>query len=153
MGYSVGLGYGAPPQAQTVGNPRFESLIKSLLCLTAWRFGKEYGGHLPTLMIMHCLRNRHTAGWSPWLQIIENVPKFSATLEQPTGMPETWDRNFVKILSEVDSVMDSTSKDLVNKAKYFGDLNNVTNPWFLENIARNPEHTRVADMGTLVFWS
>lgn len=153
MAYSVGLGYSAPT-AQPVGNPRYENFIKAQLALAAWRYTKDSGGsHLAPIMVMHCLRNRHVAGWGTWLDIIDRMPKLSATLEIPTGFPDQWDRHFVKVLSEVDGVMDSTSKDLSNKALYFGDLSKVDNPWFIDNISRNPEHARVADMNTLVFWS
>lgn len=152
MGYALS-GYSVAPSSP-VGNPRYENFMKAQLVLAAWRYTKDCGGsHLAPIMVMHCLRNRFVAGWGTWLDIIDRMPKFSATSEVPTGFPDQWDRHFVKVLSEVDGVVDSTSKDLVNKGKYFGDLNKVDNPWFLENIARNPEHERVANMGTLVFWS
>ncbi len=150
MGYGLsGFSALAP---QPVGNPRFDSFVKAMLVLSAWRYTKGYGGHTAAVMVMHCLRNRHAAGWGTWLDVIDRMPKFSATLEIPTGFPDQWNRDFVRLLSEVDGVMDSTSKDLSNKSLYFGDLNNVTNDWFLTSICRNAEHRRVADLNSLVFW-
>jgi hypothetical protein len=155
MAYTLGnYGIAAPAPQTTVGNARFESVVKAELSLYAWRVGKVYGGHQAMLAVAHCIANRHKRGWGPWLAIIESIPKHSATLESPSGMPSAWDRDFLRLLSEIDPIVDQTARDTTNGALFFGDLNNITNPWFLENIARSPEHQRVGDCaGTLVFWN
>lgn len=131
---------------------RFDDVVKSELALTAWRHGQTYGGHSAGLMVAHCLRNRQQKGWNNWLGVIESIPKFSATLDQPAGMPTQWDRNFLKILSAIDGIFDNTTKDIVNGGLYWADLRKIESGWFLEKIARSTDHHRVADMNTLVFW-
>jgi len=131
---------------------RYEDLTKGEVALVAWRHGKDYGGHLASLMVAHCLRNRFVAGWGTWFRIIETIPQHSAILEQPSGWPDQWDRNFLKVLVDMDAIFDGTAKDLSNKAVYWADTAKIDNPRFLEKVARNPEHHRVADMGSLQFW-
>jgi hypothetical protein len=151
MAYGLS-GFSAPTQTP-IGNPRFEQVVKAELALTAWRHGKVYGGHQGMMNIAHCIANRHKKGWGPWLSIIESVPKHSATLDQPAGFPESWDRNFLAILSAIDGIVDGTARDTVNGGLFWCDLNNITSEWFLEQIARSPNYMRVADMGSLVFFS
>lgn len=142
---------GAPQS--TIGTSRFENVIRAELALVAWRWGRSYGGSQAMSMVAQCLANRHRKGWGTFLQIIERIPKFAATLEMPIGFPDTWDRAFLKLLTEIDSITDGTSKDTTNGSLYFGDLNNITNDWFLTEICRSGNHHRVADCaGTLVFW-
>lgn len=131
---------------------RFEDLVKGELALVAWRNGRSYGGHLASLMIANCIRNRHSSGWGTWFRVIETIPQYSGALEQPSGWPEAWDRDFLRVLVDVDNIFDSTAKDISNKALYWADLTKCENPWFLDKIARSGEHHRVADMGSLVFW-
>src|ERR1700675_1320838 len=142
MGYSIGIS--SAPQ-QTVGNSRFTDLIKSQLALTAWRFGREYGGHAASLLIAQVIATRVKRGWGVWLDVIASIPKYSATLEQPTGFPTAWDRDFLRVLSEIDRVFDGTAKDATNEALFWCDLNKVDSEWFLERICRSPEHSRCAD--------
>lgn len=148
----MGLGYAAPQQ--NIGSNRFESVVKSILALTAWRYGRNYSTP-GMIMIAQCLANRHRAGQGTFFQIIERIPKYAAALEQPPqDYPSAWDREFLRLLPEIDSIVDGTGKDTVNGALYWCDLNNVTSDWFKENICANPDaHPRVADCaGTLTFW-
>ena len=131
---------------------RYEECVKGQLALTAWRWGKDYGGHQASLMIAHCLHNRHLKGWNTWFGIIDSIPRYSGTLEIPTGWPDQWDRNFVKILAEMDGIYDSVSKDLVNGGLHWADTTRIDSPHFLESVSRNPEHHMVANMGSLTFW-
>jgi hypothetical protein len=151
MGYSIGMG--ATVTAPQVGNSRYAELVKGQLALTAWRWGRDFGGHMSSLMIACCLRNRVTKGWGSWLSVIENIPKHGYTLAVPTGFPDQWNRDFLRILSEMDGIYDSTAKDLVNGGVYWAELSKIDNEYFLEHIARNPERKRCADMNNLVFWS
>jgi hypothetical protein len=153
MGYSLGnYGISTAPQ-QTVGSSRYADLIKGQLALTAWRHGRTYGGHAASLLIAQVIATRVKKGFGNWFDVIQNIPKFSATLDQPTGFPNAWDRDFLRVLSEIDGVFDGTAKDNTNAALFWADLNNITSEWFLENVARSPNHTRVADMNSLTFWS
>jgi hypothetical protein len=150
MAYQLG-NYGVNSAPQTsIGNARFESFVKSELALVAWRFGKDYGSHVSSMLIAQVLANRQKAGWGTWLDVIQNIPKYAATLDQPTGFPTAWNRDFLRILTEIDSVVDGTAKDGTNGGLFWADLNNVTNEWFLEEICR--KKTRCGDMGSLVFF-
>ena len=103
-------------------------------------------------MVANCLRNRFSRGWGSWLSVIENIPKHSGTVEQPTGMPDHFDRNFLKVLAEIDAIYENSSKDTSNGALYWTDTTKVDRDWFIENIARNPDHHMVANLNSLVFW-
>jgi hypothetical protein len=152
-GYTLGnYGIAAPAPQISIGNARFELLVKSELALTAWRHGKDYGSHVASVAIAQVIANRQRKGWGTWLDCIANIPKHSATLEQPTGWPTAWDRNFLRILTEMDGVVENTTKDSTNGGLFWADLTNITSEFFLEKIARSSEYVRCADMNTLVFW-
>ena len=121
--------------------------------LFGWRAGNEYGGHLGSCMIMSCLANRQRLGWGTWLDILDNVPNFSATLEQPTGTPQIWEPGFVRLLHEVEAIYDG-SQDYSKGALYWADLAKpITNQWFRDKILNNMEiHGKVADMNSLTFF-
>lgn len=134
---------------------------KSKLVTVAWQHGKEYGGHLASCMIMSVLANRFKSGWGSWSDIIDNIPKFSATKTMPIGSPEIWSPEFVKLLHEVDGIFDgstnyATSKDnvgTIHKAFYWADLRFIDNEWFKERIIREPElHPRICDMNSLTLF-
>ena len=146
------MGYAPTPQT-SIGSNRYENLIKAELALTAWRHGKAWSTP-GMVMIAQTIANRHRAGQGTFFQVIERIPKYSATIEQPPhDYPTAWDRELLRLLPEIDGIVDGTAKDTTNGALYWGDTNNVTSPWFLEQIARSSEHKRVADcQGTLVFW-
>jgi hypothetical protein len=147
MSYTIG---GAP---QTIGSTRFQSVITAELALTAWRYGKDYGSHQAMVLIAHTIANRYRRGWGPFLQIIQSIPRYSSTLEQPMGYPDSWDRSFLKLLTDIDAIVEGTAKDPTNGSLFWADLAKIDNPWFLTNICRNPEHARVADMNSLTFFS
>ena len=145
------VGYAAPQQS--IGSNRYESVIKSVLALTAWRYGKDYSTP-GMVMIAQTIANRHRAGQGTFFQVIERIPKYAATITQPPmEYPAAWDREFLRLLPEIDGIVDGTAKDTTNGALYWGELNKVDNDWFLSFVARHPDRTRCADCaGTLVFW-
>jgi len=131
---------------------RQDDYQKSQLVTVGWKHGKEYGGHLAPCIIMSCLANRQKLGWGTWLEILEDVPNKCSTLEQPTGIPQIWEPNFVRLLHEVEAIFDS-SKDYSNGALYwFDSAKEVTNPWFKEKILGDMEtHRKVGDMNSLIY--
>lgn len=133
---------------------RNDDFIKSQLLLRAWQEGKEYGGHLASMMIMSTIMNRVRLGWGNHLDVLVSIPKYSATLKQPDNvLPNLWDANFTRLLHEVDSIFDGSAKDLSAGALFWADLRNVDNDWFKQNILQKPEiHTRVADFNSLTFF-
>ncbi len=135
-------------------NSRIAEFYSNQIALLAYRYASHYGGHTPMLMVAQVFVNRNKRGWGNWPSIIQNQSNFAATLQPPTsGYPDPWDRNFLRVLSEMDGIMNDSTRDITNGALYFADLGDV-NEWFIENIARSPNHQRVADTcGTLVFWN
>lgn len=149
------MSFGLAPSPQTsIGSNRYEGCVKSVLALTAYRYGKAYSTP-GMIMIAQTIANRHRAGQGTFFQVIERIPKYSSTIEQPAQeYPDAWNREFLRLLPEIDGIVDGTAKDTTNGALYWCDLNNVTNDWFLNQICRCPDqHSRVADCaGTLTFW-
>lgn len=132
---------------------RQDDFLKSLLALTAWQHGREYGGYLPTCMIMGCIANRVRLGWGSWMEMIERVPAYSAIMNMPTGYPSIWDVNFVRILNEVEGIYGGSANDMSKGALYWADLRHIENPWFKEKILGNLEqHPRIADCNSLVLF-
>lgn len=132
---------------------RQDDFNKSQLALVGWRHGREYGGHLASLMVMSCLANRVRAGWGSWLEIIERMPTFSAENTQPTGFPSIWEPNFVRLLHEVDAIYDGSGVDFSKGGLYWADLRRIDRDWFKNNILQKPmEHPRVADMNSLTIF-
>lgn len=132
---------------------RQDDFQASQLVLAGWQHAHKYGGFLAPCMVMSCLANRQKLGWGSWLEIIESIPKYSATLEQPTGMPQIWSPEFVRLLHECQSIYDG-SKDYSNGGLYW--LNSaepITNPWFQDKILNNIDvHPRVADLTSLMIF-
>jgi len=132
---------------------RFEDFAKSIIALTAWSYASHYGSQVPQLMVAQVIANRARRGWGSILDVVDRMPRYEAAPPTTEGLPDSWDKAFLRVLAEIDPIYDGTSKDTTNGGLYFGDLNDIQNPSFLEKIARNPEHHRVADCaGTLVFW-
>ena len=99
---------------------------------------------------MSCLSNRFRLGWGSWLDIIQNIPKCSATIEQPKfEFPSIWEHGFLRLLQEVDAIYDGT-QDYSKGGLYWADLRHVESRFFLDIIIGQPElHPRIVDMGPL----
>ena len=119
--------------------------------LTGWRHGESFGGHLASCMVMSCLANRQKLGWGQWLDLIDTVPKYAATIEQPLKIPSVWEPNFNRLLHEVEAIFDG-SKDYAKGGLYWFDSSKpVTNPWFQDKILNNLDtHPKVCDMNSLL---
>ena len=130
---------------------RQDDFLKSQLVLFGWRAGREYGGHTASCMIMSALANRHKAGWGAWLDILDNIPKYSAVKEQPTGSPQMWDPTFVHLLHDVETIF-SGSRDDAQGAVYWADMTHVETAFFKEKILQNPNRLIVGNMNSLTFF-
>lgn len=131
---------------------RPDDFLKSHLVTVGYQHGLPYGGHLAAVMVMSCLSNRVKAGWGTWQEVLASIPKFSATLIQPQGnLPSVWEPGFTKLLHEVDSIFDG-SQDLSKGAKYWCDTRYIETPFFKDKILGNPDHPRVVEMNSLVFF-
>jgi hypothetical protein len=132
---------------------RQDDYIKSHLVTYAWRYGREYGGPKPAQMVMCAVANRVKCGQGSWLEVIANIPKYAAEYSQPEGFPSIWDQTLVRLLHEVESIYDSSGKDLTDGALFWCDLRRVETDWFRNTILGNPQqHPRIADMGPLTFF-
>ena len=132
---------------------RQDDFLKGQLVLAGWRHGHVFGGWMASCMVISCLANRQKLGWGNWLEVLNTIPNYSATIEQPTGMPSIWEPSFVRLLSEVPNVYDG-SKDFAKGGLYWADLSKpIDNPWFQEKILNNLDmHPRVCDMGSLTIF-
>jgi hypothetical protein len=132
---------------------RQDDFLKSQLVTMGWLYGKEYGGHLASCMIMNTIANRVRCGWGSWLEIIERIPLFAAENEQPKGLPPIWDTQFVRLLHEVEPIYDGSAVDISKGALYWCDLRRIERDWFREKILEQSEiHNKVADMNSLCFF-
>ena len=119
---------------------RQDDFQQSLVLLECWRQGQGFGNHQIPSMIAGCLSNRVRLGWGSWLEVLQNLPKFSAVLEQPNRdlFPSVWEPNFVKLLHNISGIWDASIGDPALGGIYWADLSKgragVTNPWFREKI-------------------
>lgn len=128
---------------------RQDDYIKSQLVTVGWRHGREYGGHLAACMVMSCIANRTRLGWGTWMEVLDRIPNFAATTEMPTGTPQIWEPDFVRLLHEVEAIYDG-SMDHSKGAVYWADLRRIETPFFKDKILADPvAHPRIAEMNTL----
>ncbi len=132
---------------------RQDDYQKAQLVLTGWRYGRKFGGHLASCIVMSCIANRQKLGWGNWLDVIDRIPEKSATIEQPTGTPAIWEPQFVRLLHEVEAIYDG-SQDYAKGAVYwFDSAEPVTNSWFQEKILGDlPHHPKVGDMNSFMYF-
>jgi len=135
---------------------------KAKLVTVGWQHGKEYGGHLASCMVMSVIANRVRRGWGNWSQVIDRIPTFAAVKDMPTGTPEIWEPEFIRLLHEVDAIYDGTKNYAQSKrldgtlvdAMYWADLRHIETDFFKEKImGQNIMHPRVVDMNTLVLFA
>lgn len=129
---------------------RQDDFQKAQLVLTGWRWGREYGGHLASCMVMGCIANRVRLGWGSWLEVLDRIPEYSAQAQLPDGTPSIWEPQFVRLLHEVDSIYDGSGTDYSKGAVYWADTRRIDRDWFQKKILDQPDqHPRVADMNSL----
>lgn len=130
---------------------RQDDYVKSHLVLAMWRWGREYGGHLAACMVGSCLHNRVRNGWGTWLEVLDRIPVFAAQVDMPTGTPEPWSPEFVRLLHEVSSIYDG-SVDYVKGGLFWADTRRIETTFFKEKILGSDAHPRCCDMNTLMFF-
>lgn len=152
-----------------------QDFISSMLALRAWRDGHEDGLNA-MLGIAHVYRNRVRAGWhsGDWIKVLEYHFEASPTdgdAEDAVTIPDPREHAFHSLLAEIPKIISGQAKDEFTtatnlafgggsvlsiapaRALYYGRLEAITSPWFLEHIARNPDHKRIASIGTVFFWT
>ena len=119
--------------------------------------------------VCHTLKNRNEAGWwgGNWTDLLSNHRMYSARIEPyPDTLPDPRIYSVQCLLQEIDGIFSGAQKDDVTvpanpsfqanvykPALYYARLDLISNPWFLENISRNPAHSRIAQVGQLFFFS
>ena len=132
---------------------RQDDYLKAKLVETGWRWGKEYGGHLGSCIVMSVLMNRVRSGWGNLMEVLDRLPNFAATTNMPTGTPSIWEPGFVRLLHEVEAIYDG-SQDYAKGAKYWCDTRDVNTEFFHKRILSDPElHPRILEMNTLAAFS
>jgi hypothetical protein len=140
---------------------RQDDYQKAKLVTVGWQHGNVYGGHQASCIIMSVLANRVRAGWGTWMDVIDNIPKFAAIKEMPTGSPQIWEPNFVRLLHEVDGIYDGSINYAQSKgntgtpvsAFYWADLRTIETDFFKDKILAYPElHPRIGDMNSLTMF-
>ncbi len=118
--------------------------------LEVWRQGSDFGNSQVPLMILGCLANRVKLGWGEGLDVLQKIPQFSATTEQPNRdkWPNIWEPNFVKLLHLAPAVMDGSAVDPASGAVYWADTRRIETQFFKEKIIGRPDvHSRAANQG------
>jgi hypothetical protein len=148
------------------------AFITSMLALQCWRDGKDEG--FDAMMgIAFTIRNRVRAGWygGNWLDILAHHQEWSATTATPSiELPDPRINSFMKLLQQIDGVFNGMVDDNITikqdgvsnliitgpppVALYYGRMDKIDNPWFLENISRKGElHPRIAQVGLISFFA
>ena len=127
---------------------RQDDFICSQLVLECWRQGCDYGNQQVPLFIFGCLANRQKAGWGGWLEILQRVPAFSATIVQPNRdkWPNVWEPSVIKLLHMAPALMDGSAPN--HDGFYWADNRNIETQWFKEKImARQDVHSASCNQG------
>lgn len=135
---------------------RQDDFQKSMVVQEAWRQGLEYGGHMPSILIMHCLANRFRKGWGTWLDILNSIPKYSAELVQPNRdrSPDIWEPSFIRLLHAVDGVYDGSTPDITKGSTYWCDTRRIETDFFKDKILKQPQlYMRAVESNTLALFS
>jgi len=144
-----------------------------MLALRCWQHGREDGLE-GMLGIAFVYRNRVRAGWESgdWIRVLQNYRNAAAT-EYPASdeIPDPRTVTFTPLIQTITAIMNGTATDDITVGKnfaygggsilsvtpppalYYGQLNDINREWFLEEISRNPTHQRIANVGSLFFWT
>lgn len=142
-----------------------------MLLLKCWQEAREEGNN-GMMAVAFAIRNRVRAGWygGNWIEVLSNLDKSSSRLEPPTTMiPDTRPFHIMQFMQIIDNIFSGAQEDNITimqggeakalgfkvpVAMYWARLDQITNPWFLENIVRKPEqHPRIAQVGQTFFFA
>lgn len=144
------------------------AFIAAELARLAWLDASEEGLN-GMMAVCFAVRNRVRAGWfsGDWVSVLSNHRQYSARVEPyPDTLPDPRVYSFQCLLQEIDGIFSGQRNDDItiaaqtvlakpaNPALYYGRLDQITNPWFLDNISRMPDiHPRIAVVGMTVFFA
>jgi hypothetical protein len=153
---------------------RGSEFICGQIALKAWQDLKDEGIN-GMLAAAFTIRNRVRAGWygGDWVEVISNHRQWSARLEPYSDqLPDPRNFAFQCLIQEINGIYDGSRRDDITvmadesisarsifsqqapkAVLYYGRLDQISNPWFLENIARRPDlHPRHAQVGMTYFF-
>lgn len=129
-----------------------ELYVKMQIVEAGWKYASHFGGAEHCLGVMHVIKNRQKSGWGSYLHILDTMGKWEGSPAPTPTHPDLWNRNFLRLLNEVDSIMDDTRRDPTGGGLYFADTTKITSDWFLQHVARNPEKVRCGDINSWTYW-
>jgi hypothetical protein len=129
-----------------------DDFTKSYLASYLWKFRTLES--LNGMAAIGCtLRNRVTAGWfgGDWLQVLKDAYEKSSF--NGLEFPDFRDPLFTRLAWKIESLFDGSIEDLTNGAKFWCHLPTVSEE-FKKTILQQPEeHPRLANVGSLFFFS
>jgi hypothetical protein len=132
-----------------------DSFIKAQLVAFAHREAAHHGGYDNMLAVMHVIRNRQRASWfgGDWIKILHDAPQKAGHVPPPSAV-ELRDTAVKMAMLHVDDIFNGMAADKFTEgALYYAELSKVDRSWFVENIARDPEHhPRCAQVGPVSFF-
>lgn len=161
---------------------RSDDFLKAHLATLAWRDGYSEGLN-GMLACAFAIRDRVRAGFygGSWTDVLSHHDEWSSTTPTSSGqgaLPDPNNYAVRSLLQQIDGVFSGSqtntitlSQDPISNAfvftdgqrslstasqppLYYGRLDQITNPWFLEEICRKSEqHKRVAQVGMLTFFT
>lgn len=152
---------------------RNDDFLKSFLALRAWQDGYEEGLN-GMMAVAFAIRDRVRAGMygGNWVQVLSHHSEWSAKLERPSDdLPDPNNYAVRGLLQSIDGIFNGSTPNTITMAQdpatnfislapapqpplYYGRLDKITNPWFLETICRDHDkHKRVASVGMLTFFT
>lgn len=144
--------------------------LYSMLAYRAWQDGHRDGPDA-TRLVAFAIRNRVSTGWygGSWIEVLAHADEVASQIPpyKPTNIPDPRSREFGAIIQDIDGIFEGYTKDDISKPRdyssilavppapvlYYGRADEITNPWFLENISRGPNHKMIAQVGLLCFWN
>jgi len=132
-----------------------DTFIKGRLAEFCIREGIDAGGVDKMTAIAHVLRNRVDAGWhgGDWMRVLETAAEARGTEPPPLPYLNLRDSSVKLFMQRIDDIYHGAAEDETNGALFYADLHNLTNDWFLENVARDPaHHAHVATIGLTTFF-
>lgn len=152
---------------------RNDDFVKSHLALRAWQDGYDEGLN-GMMAVAFAIRDRVRAGLygGNWIQILAHHQEWSAKLERPSDeLPDPNNFAVRGLLQAIDGIFNGSTPNTITMPQdgmanymslvvapppplYYGRLDKANNPWFLEEICRQPDkHKRVATVGMLTFFT
>lgn len=116
-----------------------------------------------------CIRNRVRQGWhdGDWMKVIEHADEVRANLPGPAVKLDTQDRNFQRLVRDIDDIYFSRCdwrknpsgdpmpgmEEAIGAACYWAYVNQPFTSWFLDHVVHQPDsHPQRANMGLMFFY-